>query len=84
MKKLLIALILMLFTPIISIAQENKHKRDKEKAICISKCEYNYQIRECVYDAHEKWEQEINNYIKKIKKLYWRLFLTMSEQCIMI
>ena len=65
MKKLLITLFLILITPIFSIAEEKKHEIDKGEDICISKCELSYQIRECVYEAHIKWEKEIDKYIKK-------------------
>lgn len=69
MKKLLIILFLIIITPIFSVAEEEKHEIDKEEDICISKCEHSYQIRECVYEAHTKWEKEINKYIKKLKKV---------------
>lgn len=69
MKKLIIILFLILITPIFSIAEEEKHEIEKEEDICISKCEHSYQIRECVYNAHQKWEKEIDKYIKKLKKV---------------
>lgn len=69
MKKLFIILVLILITPIFSIAEEEKHEIDKEEDICISKCEHSYQIRECVYEAHTKWEKEIDKYIKKLEKV---------------
>ena len=69
MKKLLIILFLILITPIFSSAKEEKHEIEKEEEICISKSEYSYQIRECVYKAHLKWEKEIDKYIKKLEKV---------------
>ena len=69
MKKIPIILFLILITPILSIAKEEKHKIEKEEDICISKCKYNYQIRECVYEAHLKWEKEISKYLKLLKNV---------------
>lgn len=50
------------------IEEKYKHPIDKKEVYCINKSDNSSDMRECIYNASEDWEKEINKYLKLLRK----------------